>query len=151
MRPAVVLLLLLSACASMQKRDPLRVDLAGVEPLEGQGLEMRMTVKLRVQNPNDAPVDYKGVALQMDVAGKTFATGVCDTNGSVPGFGDSVIEVPVTISALNAVKQALGLMNAGGMDKLHYELKGKLGSGSSATRFSTKGEFSMPTASKASD
>jgi LEA14-like dessication related protein len=133
-------LLLLSGCASLQKRDPLRVDVAGVEPLKGQGFEMRMTVKLRVQNPNDAPVEYRGVSLQMDVEGKTLATGVSDVNGSVPRFGEAVIEVPVTMGGLNMVKQAMGLMKSMGTDKIKYELKGKLGS----NRFATQGEFEMP-------
>ncbi len=90
---------LIVGCASLQPRDPLNVTVAGIEPLQGQGLEMRMNVKLRVQNPNDAPVDYKGVAVEMDLQGKTFATGVTNATGTIPGFGETVIEVPVTISA----------------------------------------------------
>jgi hypothetical protein len=66
-RPALACLLLLSGCASVQHRDPLQVTVAGIEPLEGEGLEMRMMVKLRVQNPNDAPVDYNGERAGQDV------------------------------------------------------------------------------------
>src|SRR5690348_9298394 len=80
-------------CASLQ------VTVAGIEPLQGQGLELRLAVKLRVQNPNDTPVDYDGVAVEMNVQGKTFASGVADLAGSVPRYGESVITVPVTISA----------------------------------------------------
>ena len=68
--------LFMAGCASLQSRDPLQVTVAGIEPLQGQGLELRMLVKLRVQNPNDAPVDYNGVAVEMDVQGKSFASGV---------------------------------------------------------------------------
>jgi len=81
-------------CAALRGRDPLQVTVAGIEPLQGQGLELRMLVKLRVQNPNDTPVDYNGVALQMNVQGKTFATGVSDAGGSVPRFGEAIISVP---------------------------------------------------------
>ena len=49
------------------------VTVAGIEPLQDQGLELRMNVNFRVQNPNDAPLDYNGVAVEMDVQGKTFA------------------------------------------------------------------------------
>jgi len=59
----LALALALAGCASLPGRDPLNVQVAGVEPLEGQGLEMRMAVKLRVQNPNDSAVDYDGAAL----------------------------------------------------------------------------------------
>jgi len=143
--------LLLGACSLLQPRDPLNVTVAGIEPLEGQGLEMRMLVKLRVQNPNDEPIDFKGVALEMDVQGKTFASGVSAEAGNVPGFGESVIAVPVTISTMNLVRQALGMMKGAGTGvgpgKIAYEMKGKLSStGMSATRFSTKGDLELPTA-----
>ena len=101
-------LLLFQACASLQGRDPLQVTVAGMDPLPGEGLELRMMVKLRVQNPNDAPIDYNGVAVAIDIQGKRFASG--------------------------------------GTGKVEYEMKGKLsGPMFGAARFSTKGEFEMPT------
>ena len=137
--------LVTAGCASLKPRDPLQVTVAGIEPLQGQGLEMRMNVKLRVQNPNDIPVDFNGVAVQMDVQGKTFATGVTDAAGSVPRFGETVITVPVTISAFRMARQAMGLMGGGGLNKIEYEMNGKLnGVGFSTTRFNTKGSFDFP-------
>jgi hypothetical protein len=62
---ATLAILLIPACASLQSRDPLQVTVAGIEPLQGQGLELRMNVRLRVQNPNDSPVDYDGEAVEM--------------------------------------------------------------------------------------
>jgi len=70
----------------MQGRDPPQVTVAGFEPLEGQGMELRLNVKLRVQNPNDSPIDYNGVSVQMNVQGKSLATGVSPASGSVPRF-----------------------------------------------------------------
>ena len=137
----------IGGCASMTARDPLQVTVAGVEPIPGEGMELRMLVKLRVQNPNDTPVDYNGVALEMEVQGRTFATGVSDATGSVPRFGETVIEVPVTASAFRMARQALGLMSGGGMPgKISYEMTGKLnGSGFSTVRFQSKGDFELPT------
>jgi LEA14-like dessication related protein len=138
--------LMLGACASLQGGDPLQVTVAGIEPLQGEGMELRLMVKLRVQNPNDAQIDYNGVALSMDVQGKSFASGVSDETGSVPRFGESVISVPVTISAFRMLRQAVDMMHSGGVSKISYEMKGKLsGSAFSAHRFSTKGEFDLPT------
>ena len=57
-------------CAALQGRDPLNVSVAGIEPLQGEGLELRLLVKLRVQNPNDAPVDYNGVGARVGSAGQ---------------------------------------------------------------------------------
>jgi len=139
-------ILLISGCAAFQPRDPLQVMVVGIEPLPGQGLEMRMNVKLRVQNPNDQALEYNGVALEMQVQGKTFATGVTDAAGSVPRFGETVITVPVTISAFRMARQAMGLLSGDGIDKIEYEMKGKLSSGFSTARFATKGSFGFPTA-----
>ena len=49
----------LCACTTLAGRDPLQVAVAGIEPLQGEGLELRFLVKLRVQNPNSTPVDLR--------------------------------------------------------------------------------------------
>ncbi|MFU3037141.1 LEA type 2 family protein [Pseudomonas aeruginosa] len=97
--PALCLGVLLSACSTFGQRDPLRIDLVGLEPLPGQGMEMRFMVKLRVQNPNDEPIEYNGIALDLDVNGQPLASGVSDQTGEVPRFGERVVSVPLTVSA----------------------------------------------------
>jgi hypothetical protein len=82
----------------MPAGDPVQITVAGIEPMAGEGLEMRMMVSLRVQNPNDTQIDYDGTYVKLIVQGKTFATGVSDASGSVPRFGEAVIAVPVTVS-----------------------------------------------------
>jgi LEA14-like dessication related protein len=135
----------LAACASLSGSDPLHVTVSGIDPLDGQGLELRMLVKLRVQNPNTEPVDFSGVYVKIDVQGKTLATGVSDEHGVVPGFGESVIAVPVTISAMSMVRQVMGVIDGQAPGKLTYDLSGKLsGSGFSAVRFQSQGELSLP-------
>jgi len=79
----------------------------------------------------------------MDVQGKTFATGVADVAGSVPRFGESVISVPVTISAFRMARQVMGAVKGGGLGKIDYEMKGKLNTGFSPTRFATRGSFDL--------
>ena len=46
----VAVTILAGSCASLQRTDPLQVTVAGIEPMQGQGMELRMLVKLRVQN-----------------------------------------------------------------------------------------------------
>src|SRR4051812_19638885 len=81
----------LFGCASLTQRDPVQVYVAGIEPLQGEGIELRMKIVLRVQNPNDVPIDYSGVYLSLDVEGRTLASGVSEMAGSIPRFGESVI------------------------------------------------------------
>jgi LEA14-like dessication related protein len=139
--------LALQGCASLHGRDPLQVTVAGVEPQEGQGqgLELRMLVKLRVQNPNDTPVDYNGVSVEMTVLGKPFATGVSDAAGSVPRFGEAVITVPLTADALHMLGEAMELVRRGVSGPITYEMKGKLSGSSGSTHFQTQGQLDLPT------
>lgn len=140
--------LLLGACAGWPGREPVRVTVAGLEPLPGQGLELRFLVKLRVQNPSDAPIAYDGIALALELRGLPFASGVSDASGSVPRFGEAVLGVPVTVSALQAVRQAIGLLGAASDQRaLDYRLTGKLaGPGLGTVPFESRGELAWPEA-----
>ena len=129
----------LCACTTMSSRDPLQVAVAGIEPLQGEGLELRFLVKLRVQNPNGTPVVYDGAYVKLDVQDKTFATGVSDAGGTVTGFGESLVEVPVTVSMLRMARQVIGMRGDAPAEQIRYKMSGKLGS----HRFSADGEFSM--------
>lgn len=141
----LLLALNLGACASLGLRDPLRIDLAGLEPLPGQGLELRFAIKLRVQNPNDSAVDFDGVALELEVNGQPLASGVSDQRGSVPRFGETLISVPVSISAFSAMRQAWGAADQRPGQGLPYVLRGKLAGGLFGTRrFSDSGTLDWP-------
>jgi LEA14-like dessication related protein len=136
--------LALHGCATLQPRDPLQVTVAGIEPLEGQGMELRLLVKLRVQNPNDSPIDYNGASVEMLVQGKTFATGVSDATGTVPRFGEAIVEVPVTASAFRMLGRAVDIFRGGGTGRISYEMRGKLSSSTlSSVHFTTQGEFNL--------
>ncbi len=138
------LLLALAGCAAWPGSDPLRVSLAGVEPLPAEGLEVRMAVKLRIQNPNDAPVDFDGVSLTLELRGMDFAIGVSDARGSVPRFGETVLVVPVTVSALAMARQVYTFA-MGDRSKVTYVARGRLaGSGFGGVRFESTGEFELP-------
>lgn len=134
----------LSACASLAASEPPRVDVVGVEPLPGQGMELRFQVKLRVINPNDSALDYDGLFVEMDVRGKSFASGVSNTRGSVPRFGEAVLSVPVTVPAMAVLRQALGIAQ-GDRSPISYLISGKLsGPQWRNVPFTSTGEFQLP-------
>ena len=144
---ALVLLLALSigGCASVVDRDPVRINVVGMEPLPGVGMEIRFGLKLRVQNPNDDAIDFDGVALELELNGKPFATGVSDAQGSVPRYGETVIVVPVTVSAISFVRQAMGMVEDEPADSVPYVLSGKLSGGLfRGMRFRDEGKLSLP-------
>jgi LEA14-like dessication related protein len=139
-------LLTLVACAAMPGREPLRVNVVGIAAANGEGMELRFTVKLRVQNPNDTALDYDGVVLDIDVNGHTLGSGVSDVKGSVPRFGEAVFSVPVTVSAFAAARQVIDGLNEGTpLDKLPYALRGKLAGGVfGSVPFSAEGTLAWP-------
>ena len=143
-RALLVALAPLAACASLTGREPLVVDVVGLEPLPSQGMEGRFALKLRVQNPNEAAVAFDGVSVNLDVRGTRLASGVSDVRGTVPRFGETVLTVPVTVPVTAMIRQAYGLAT-GGSTRLDYSLNGRLaGTGLGGTTFSSKGELTLP-------
>lgn len=142
--PLWLFILLLGGCALFGSRDPLNVQVAGIEPLPGEGLELRLAVELRVQNPNTTPVDYDGLALELEVNGQPLASGVSDASGTVPRFGERVIRVPMTVSAFAAARQAFALGSLDPTEPLPYVLRGKLAGGAFGVhRFVERGALDL--------
>ena len=151
MRATTSLLLLcscvLGACSTLPNRDPLNIDVAGIEPLPGEGLELRLAVRVRIQNPNDSDIEYSGAALNLDLNGRKLASGVSAAMGTVPRYGEAVLEIPVTISALSMARQVLGFVNDNAQEQreVKYTVRGKLEGGVFGTRrFTDDGTFELP-------
>jgi len=151
MRTALLLLVAaaLAACASFPNRDPLTIDVAGIEALPSEGLELRLQVSIRVQNPNDAPIEFNGAAFDLDLNGRRLASGVSDAIGIVPRYGEAVIAVPVTVSAFNAARQLIGFATSENSNEVTYRVRGKLEGGLLGTRrFSDEGTFDLDLAAQ---
>ncbi|MDP2834330.1 MAG: LEA type 2 family protein [Pseudomonadota bacterium] len=139
--------LALTGCVSLSHQDMPQVDVAGIEAMPSQGMELRLVVKLRILNPSDYSIEYNGLFVEMDVQGMSFAKGVSNQSGTVPRYGESVISVPVTISALAMVRQVMGLAGKERAVPLTYEVRGKVaGPVFNSQRFTSHGEFKLPTA-----
>ena len=145
-----VIALLLAGCAGFGVREPLRVSVAGLDPLPGEGMEARFVLKMRVQNPNETALDFDGVVVNLELAGKDFASGVSDQRGNVPRYGESIIAVPVTVPATAILKQMFSIATTGKPpSKFDYRLTGRLGGiGLGGARFESEGELSLPAKSK---
>jgi hypothetical protein len=134
-----------AGCSTLPNRDPLSIDVAGIEPLPGEGLELRLAVRVRIQNPNDTAIEYSGAALDLDLNGRKLASGVSAATGTVPRYGEAVLEIPVTISALSMARQVLGFTNAQDQRDVSYKVRGKLEGGLFGTRrFTDEGTFDLP-------
>lgn len=136
----------LGGCAGWFGHDPLRVSVAGLEPLESQGLEMRFNLKLRIQNPNEDTLNFDGVFVDLQLNGKAFASGVSDQHGTVPRYGETVVSVPLTVPAFTAVRQAFSIAGSDTPPGQYpYILSGRLAGGlTGGTRFRDQGVLSLP-------
>jgi LEA14-like dessication related protein len=133
-------LILLAGCAALSGQEPLQVHVADLQPLEAMGMELRFLCVLRVQNPNETDLPFRGVALNLQVSGHSFASGVADVSGTVPRFGELLVSVPVTASVLNIAQMAMGLFMGQQQPRVDYALRGRLGS----ERFESRGELTLP-------
>ncbi|MDE1166247.1 MAG: LEA type 2 family protein [Pseudomonas sp.] len=141
---AAMFLLALSACALFPPTDPLNINVVGIDPLPSQDLEMRLAVKIRVQNPNDRAITYNGVSLNLDVNGRPLASGVSDESGTLQRFSEVVLSVPVSVTAFSVLRQTFVLGQGQSLDNVPYELHGKLANGLLGTvLFSDHGNLSL--------
>lgn len=136
---------MVAGCAGLPGQEPLKLNVVGLEKLPGEGFELRLAVKLRIQNPNTIAVDYDGIALDLDVNGRPLASGVSSDRGTVPRFGEALVTVQVSVSAVAAVRQMLGLMDGSVRGELPYALRGRLGGGVlGSIAFASEGTLKLP-------
>lgn len=135
----------LAGCAALSGGLPPKVNFAGIESIGGEGMELRFNLKLRVQNPADAPLQIDGLSLNLAVRGIDFASGVSAVKTTVPRFGETVLTVPVTVPATAVLRQAWAMTGSREVRKIEFELSGRLGAGPlGGSRFASKGEFDWP-------
>ncbi len=123
---AAVVLALLGACAGTPLRpESPRVRLVGLEPLAVELLEQRYRVGLRIQNPNDFPLRVRGIDFRIDLNGQRFAEGVSNRHVEVPAFGEARLDVEVSSSLFDLVRQ-LQSLGRGESRALEYRISGRL-------------------------
>jgi len=90
------------------------------------------------------------VSLDLELNGKPFASGVSDQAGTVPRYGETVVNVPLTVPAFAAIRQAFAFAGATESGQIPYILRGKLAGGlTGTTRFIDQGTLSLPSSSMA--
>ncbi|HXZ45096.1 MAG TPA: LEA type 2 family protein [archaeon] len=143
---AIVLgcLFVLGACAAWAIREPLNVTIADITPLDMGLLEQRYAVKVRLLNPNDVEIAFDGVVFDLEINDKPFAKGVSDHGGTIPRFGEAVIDIRVVTGLQNILRQIVEFQKED-RTGFSYHIKGRLHSSMGLTiPFDTKGEFVLP-------
>ena len=120
---ALALTAILSACAA---REPLDAYVLALQPQASTGLEQRFMVKLRLQNPNDAPIHARGMSLKLDVNGAPLARGVMNDAFVIEPLSEVYADVVVSTAVGDLVRQLLRLAEA---QALTFELRGRVHTG----------------------
>ena len=144
----LITIALLSGCAGLTGHTAPHVDLAGIDSLPGEGLELRFMLKLRVQNPGDTDLHYDGVWAEVELRGQPLASGGAPVTGVVPRFGEAVVMLPVTASGLSIARQVMSWLGssqeANGAGPVAYVIRGRLGgTGLGNGTFESRGEIDL--------
>ena len=144
--------LLFSGCATIGPgMEKPTITVTDLSVQEVKALEAIFMLELRVMNPNDYPLDIRGITCDLTVDGNHFANGISDVQQEVPAFGTATVPVTVYASVLDMVGSVIQILqqaeNKGSVKPLRYELAGKIrlgGSGAVNTLpFDSKGELSF--------
>lgn len=123
---AACLLALISGCATTgELANPPRVSLADLRIAEVSLVEQRYTAKLRVQNPNDVDLGVRGMEYSIYINGRKFADGVSGRHFTVPGYGETIVEVGLTSTVLRVFDQ-LHNLSRGESKVFRYSIAGSL-------------------------
>jgi len=134
----------LGGCAGLQLglKKP-EVTVSNIRLLDGNLLEQRFLLTLRVMNPNTSEIAIEGLTFKVDLNGQPFAKGVGNQPVVIPRLGEAMVEVTATTGLGGLLRQwkALGK----GRDKVDYRLSGRLVTGSfGGIDFDQTGEVELP-------
>jgi Late embryogenesis abundant protein len=137
----------LAACATPTPKQPLAVNVISVQRMPEAAPELRFNARLRLINQNSAAVSFHGASARLILlSGEVIGHGVVATPGHVPALGEAVLELPISITNVGALRRALGLYAAPDR-RLEVTLRGQLdGPMASDVTFEWRSELALPLA-----
>lgn len=113
----------LAGCAHLGRSvEAPSVRLVNVMPTGMSLFEQRLTLVLRVTNPNPFALSWTGCKVNARLNDMAMLPAVSKENGSVEELGETEIRVETAVSTFDVVRQVMGLQAGGG--KLSYALEG---------------------------
>ena len=133
----------LGGCAGlrlgMQKPE---VSVANIRLLDGNLLEQRFLLTLRVMNPNTSEIAIEGLTFKVDLNGQPFAKGVGNQAVVVPRLGEAMVYVTATTGLGGLLRQFKAFK---GREKVDYRISGRLVTGNfGGIDFDQTGEVELP-------
>ncbi len=123
-----------------------RVNISNIQPKDVKLLEQVFTMDLRIQNPSESAIDVKGLAFNLDINNRPFATGVSNKQLTIQPFTSQIIQVEAVTTLANLLRQVSQAQKSADAAKLKYRLQGTIHTGSALGRisFDETGEIAGP-------
>jgi LEA14-like dessication related protein len=96
-------------CASGRGIEEPEVSLTRVDPQKLGVFEQQLDVGLRIQNPNDFPLEVRGIRFDIELEGEPMARGQDDTRFTVPAEGEREVEVKARAQSVAMLRQIADL------------------------------------------
>ena len=124
---------------------PPRVNIIDLRVQEVKPLETTFGVELRVINPNDFPLNIKGLECDLELNDQRFGSGVSGDPVTIPAYGTDVVSIIVYSSVIDMVR---GVLKLSDHKPLTYRLKGALrlstaNAPATTVPFESKGEIDL--------
>jgi len=142
----IALVLLLFGCAALYPRmERPRINIANVMPMDIKLFEQVFDLELRIQNPNDTPLAVNGLAFELELNDKRFATGVSNQSLVIDRLSSDVIHVEAITTLVSFLRQVAEYQQTQN-PRVTYRIKGSIYSGSAGTKlhFDDSGEIKIP-------
>jgi len=121
----LLLLGLLSACASGPELVAPELEAAGIR-LQSIGLlQQQFLLTLRVYNPNMVPLPIEGLDYQFELGGRRMAEGETAVSFSIPAHESHEFDVRMRTDLLSSWRHLQGLLS-GSNEDLEYKLSGSV-------------------------
>ncbi|MFK7829704.1 MAG: LEA type 2 family protein [Congregibacter sp.] len=123
-----LLLLGLSGCAAvgMSDFDEPQVELVGLTPIAGSGMEARFLVSLRIVNPNSIALDVDGMAYDVFIRGNKVLNGVSNEPLLVDAYSEKTAELEVSVGMFSSFALLRDLLSNPPDGGLPYKLNAKI-------------------------
>lgn len=119
-----LLLVFLSACASMQLEQP-QVSVIGFRPVTANGLDAVFELDIQIVNPNGMALPVRGMSYEFAINGTGLLHGVSSQIGDIPAYGKRDVTLQISASLFSAPKILYNLMKDPDQ-KIHYTFTTKL-------------------------
>jgi len=116
-------LLLMGGCATLNPSlEAPRISLIDMTPLPSEGMESAFELTLRLINPNDVPLNLKGIDCRLEINDSTIASGVSNQAAELPALGTLIYPVSVYASASDFLILMVRLMAGSHRSPEDFEL-----------------------------